>query len=187
MRRRQSEAPLTTYEPDILTRGLDAFFCGLNPASAAAASHNFSSRSNRLWKVLHRAGLTDVPLQAQEERRLLDYSCRITALVGRPTQRADEVPLDEFKAARVEFKAKIRRYAPRSIAFLGKRAVSAMIGQPVLDWGRLPREFAGTTAWILPNPSGLNRNFTLDALVAAYTEFRITLFGDAQARTPLAM
>ena len=61
-----------------------------------------------------------------------------------------------------------------------------MIGQPVLDWGRLPREFAGTTAWILPNPSGLNRNFTLDALGAAYTEFRITLFGDAQARAPLA-
>ena len=79
------------------------------------------------------------------------------------------------------------RYAPRSIAFLGKRAVLAMIGQPVLDCGGLPREFAGTTAWILSNPSGLNRNFTLDALVAAYTEFRITLFGDAQARTPLAM
>jgi double-stranded uracil-DNA glycosylase len=131
------------------------------------------------------AGFTDVPLRAHEERRLLDYGCGITAVVGRPTWRADEVSLEEFKAARAEFKAKIPRYAPRSIAFLGKRAVSAMIGQPVLDWGRLPREFAGMTAWILPNPSGLNRNFTLDALVAAYTEFRTTLFGDAQARTPL--
>ena len=114
MRRRQSEAPLITYEPDILTRGLDVVFCGLNPAaSAAAAGHNFSSRSNRFWKVLHRAGFTDVPLQAHEERRLLDYGCGITAVVGRPTQRADEVSLEEFKAARAEFKAKIRRY-PRA-------------------------------------------------------------------------
>jgi double-stranded uracil-DNA glycosylase len=131
------------------------------------------------------AGFTDVPLRAHEERRLLDYGCGITAVVGRPTWRADEVSLEEFKAARAEFKAKIPRYAPRSIAFLGKRALSAMIGQPVLDWGRLPKEFAGTTAWILPNPSGLNRNFTLDGLVAAYTVFRTTLFGEAQARTPL--
>ena len=171
---------MITYEPDILTRGLDVVFCGLNPAaSAAAAGHNFSSRSNRFWKVLHRAGFTDVPLQAHEERRLLDYGCGIIAVVGRPTQRVDEVSLEEFKAARAEFKAKIRRYAPRSIAFLGKRAVSAMIGQPVLDWGRLPREFAGTTAWILPNPSSLNRNFTLDALVGAYTNF-----GQRSSATP---
>jgi len=54
-----------------------------------------------------------------------------------------------------------------------------MIGQPVLDWGRLPREFAGTTAWILPNPSSLNRNFTLDALVGAYTNF-----GQRSSATP---
>jgi len=83
---------LITYEPDILTRGLGVVFCGLDPAaSAAAAGDNFSSRSNRFCKVLHRAGFTDVPLQAHEERRLLDYGCGITAVVGRPTQRADEV------------------------------------------------------------------------------------------------
>ena len=85
---------MITCEPDILTRGLDVVFCGLNPAaSAAAAGHNFSSRSNRFWKVLHRAGFTDVPLQAHEERRLLDYGCGITAVVGHPTQRTDEVSL----------------------------------------------------------------------------------------------
>jgi TDG/mug DNA glycosylase family protein len=69
----------------------------------------------------------------------------------------------------------MRRYAPRSIAFLGKRALSIMLGQPDLDWGRFPTAFAGTMAWILPNPSGLNRGFTLDALVSAYTELRVAL------------
>jgi TDG/mug DNA glycosylase family protein len=69
----------------------------------------------------------------------------------------------------------MRHYAPRSIAFLGKRALSAMIGQPDVDWGRRPTEFAGTMAWLLPNPIGLNRGFTRDALVSAYQEFRIAL------------
>jgi TDG/mug DNA glycosylase family protein len=180
---------LSSYEPDSVARDLDVIFCGVNPATTAAvAGHNFSSRSNRLWAVLlHLAGLTDVRLQLHEERRLLEYRCRLTAVVDRPTRRAIDVPSAEFRKARPGFEAKVRRYAPRSVAFLGKRAVSAIIGQPVLDWGGLLREFAGPTAWILLNPSGLNRNFTLDALVAAYTEFRITLFGDAQARTPLAM
>ena len=67
---------LNRYEPDILTGDLDVIFCGLNPATtAAAAGHNFSSRSNRFWTVLHLAGFTDVRLQPHEERRLLDYGC----------------------------------------------------------------------------------------------------------------
>jgi TDG/mug DNA glycosylase family protein len=173
---------LVTYEPDILSKGLDVVFCGLNPAaSAAAAGHNFSSPSNRFWTVLHLAGFTDVRLQPHEERRLLGYGCGITAVVDRATQRADEVLPREFEEARAGFEAKMQHYAPRSIAFLGKRALSAMIGQPKPKWGRLPGGFAGTTAWILPNPSGLNRSFTPDALVAAYTEFRRALFADAPA------
>src|SRR5262245_4389936 len=67
---------------------------------------------------------------------------------------------------------KIRRYAPRSIAFLGKRALSTMIGQPNVEWGHHVTGFAGTMAWVLPNPSGLNKSFSLDALVEAYSEFR---------------
>ncbi len=43
------------------------------------------------------------------------------------------------------------------------------------SWGRYAPGFAGTTAWVLPNPSGLNRSFTLDDLVRAYTELRCAL------------
>ena len=161
------------YESDILAAGLDVIFCGLNPAtSAAAAGHNFSNASNRFWNVLHLAGFTTVRLRPEEERRLLEFGCGITAVVSRPTRQANEVQADEFRQARPGFEAKMRRYAPRSIAFLGKRALSVMIGQLNIDWGRHPPGFAGTTAWVLPNPSGLNRNFALDALVAAYSELR---------------
>ena len=167
---------MSSYESDILAKGLDVVFCGLNPASSAAiAGHNFSNRSNRFWRALHLAGFTDVRLAPEDERRLLGYGCGITAVVDRPTKKAAEVSPEEFRKARRGFEARMRHYAPRSIAFLGKRALSIMIGQPNLDWGRLPTEFAGTMAWVLPNPSGLNRAFTLDALVSAYAELRTAL------------
>jgi double-stranded uracil-DNA glycosylase len=165
-----------TYSPDILAKGLDVVFCGLNPASTAAADgHNFSNRSNRFWLVLHRAGFTDRRLEPRDERRLLDHGCGITAVVRRPTRRAEEIAPEEYRRARRGFEARMRRYAPRALAFLGKRAYSAMVGQPQVDWGRQPTEFAGSIAWILPNPSGLNRSFTVDALVRAYAELRLAL------------
>jgi TDG/mug DNA glycosylase family protein len=167
---------LSSYEPDILATGLDVIFCGLNPASSAAvAGHNFSNGSNRFWTVLHLAGFTALRLQPPDERRLLEYRCGITAVVRRPTRKAAEVSPEEFRQARLGFETRMRHYAPRCIAFLGKRALSIMIGRPDVNWGRLPTKFAGTMAWILPNPSGLNRGFTLDALVSAYAELRIAL------------
>jgi len=163
---------LSRYDPDILARDLDVIFCGMNPATTAAADgHNFSSPSNRFWTILHLAGFTDVRLQPHEERRLLEYRCGLTAVIDRPTRRATDVSLDEFRKAKPLFEAKMRRYAPRWIAFLGKRAVSAMMDERNVAWGLYPAGFAGTTAWILPNPSGLNRAFSLAALVDAYREF----------------
>jgi len=179
---------LANYEPDILVEGLEVVFCGINPATtAAAAGHNFSSGSNRFWTALHLAGFTDRRLRPLEERQLLTYSCGITAVVNRPTRRAEEITPAEFEAARPAFEAKMRCYAPRSIAFLGKRTVSAMLGQPDLPWGRLPARFAGTMVWILQNPSGLNRSFTLEALVTAYAELRGALHATGSEGAPLTL
>ncbi|MHC5540287.1 G/U mismatch-specific DNA glycosylase [Singulisphaera rosea] len=165
-----------TYDPDILSEGLDVVFCGLNPSTTAAADgHNFSNASNRFWRVLHLAGFTETRLEPQDERRLLDYGCGITAVVRRPTARAEEVSLEEFKSARVEFETKMRLYSPRFLAFLGKRGLSAMLGLPTVEWGRFPMGFAGTNACVLPNPSGLNRGFSLEALVDAYSSLKRAL------------
>ena len=161
------------YDPDVLAVGLDVVFCGINPASSAAADgHNFSNRSNRFWTVLHQAGFTDRRLHPEDERELLTYGCGITAVVARPTQRASEVAPEEFRRERPVFETKMRAYRPRVVAFLGKRALSAMLASPDIAWGRQPLAFADTTAWVLPNPSDLNRNFTLDALVRHYAELR---------------
>jgi len=85
-----------------------------------------------------------------EERRLLEYRYGLTAAVHRPTRRAIDVPLDEFQNARPGFEAKMRRYAPRSVAFLGERAFSAMMDQA---WGRYPAELPAPRPGSCPTPA----------------------------------
>ena len=109
---------------------------------------------------------------------MLEYGIGISAVVSRPTRSAAEITRDEFRKARPEFEAKMRRWAPRVIALLGKSAFSAMTNQSNVPWGRQPLRFAESVAWILPNPSGLNRNFTLNALVSAYSELHLALTAD---------
>jgi len=167
---------LDDYLPEILDKGLDVVFCGINSAiSAVTNGHSFSSGSNRFWRALHLAGFTDRQLQPHEERQLLIYGCGITAVIDRPTRRADEITAAAFLHGRRAFEVKMRRFAPRVIAFLGKRAISAMLRRSDLQWGQLSGGFAGTAAWVLPNPSGLNRTFTLDALVRSYAELQVAL------------
>jgi double-stranded uracil-DNA glycosylase len=125
--------------------------------------------------VLYLSGFTDVRLRPEEERRLLSYKCGITVVVRRPTRRAEEVSPQEFREARPAFERCIRRYAPRALAFLGKRAFLGITNTTETTWGRQPTTIADTATWVLPNPSGLNRSFTLDALATAYSELRVTL------------
>jgi len=167
---------VSAYEADVLAPGLDVIFCGLNPPpDVAAGGHSFASTSNRFWQALHLSGFTAKRLLPTEERTLLEYGCGIAAAVHRPTRQGADVPLREYKAARPDLEATVRRYRPRAIAFLGKRAIAAMLDMPEIRWGLQPSPFAGAMAWILPNPSGLNRAFGLDALVSAFTELRAEL------------
>ena len=64
----------------------------------------------------------------------------------------------------------MRTFAPRVLAFLGKQAISVVPGASPVRRGQQRRRMAGAAVWVLPNPSGRNRSFTIDALVDAYAE-----------------
>jgi TDG/mug DNA glycosylase family protein len=167
---------MTDYEFDILATGLTAVFCGINPgASVTTYGHSFSAPSNRFWNVLHLSGFTDVRLRPQEERRLLEYGYGITAVIRRSTRKASEISSSEFRLARRQFEERMYHIGPRAIAFLGKRAFAAMMNVTDVAWGCQPTTVRGIQAWVLPNPSGRNRRFTLNDLVHAYAEFRLAL------------
>jgi double-stranded uracil-DNA glycosylase len=162
--------------PDLIEPGLQVIFCGINPGlSAAATGHHFAGRGNRFWRVLHLAGFTDEMFRPENDYRLLQYGYGLTAAVSRPTARSDELSRAEIQAAALELEQKIRVCAPRCIAFLGKMALAGMTGKRDISWGRQTDTFAGACAWVLPNPSGLNRSFSLDELVAAYRDLRLAI------------
>ena len=160
--------------PDIVEPGLSVLFCGINPGMRAAATgQHFAGRGNRFWRVLHLAGFTPEEFRPADGYRLPQCGYGLTTAVARPTSRASELSKAEIQASAVELQLKIRRYAPRYVAFLGKTALAEMTGKRDIAWGLQSAEFAGSRAWVLPNPSGLNRSFSLDALAAAYRELRI--------------
>jgi TDG/mug DNA glycosylase family protein len=167
---------MAKYQPDILASGLDVVFCGINPAlTAQADGYNFSSPTNRFWSVIHLAGFTDHRLTPSEERSLLQFGCGITAVVTRPTAEAREVSAREIREALSSFEAKIHAVAPRMLAFLGKPAISVVLGTGAVNWGLQSATVAGSQTWVLPNPSGRNRRFTTEALVSAYAELHTYL------------
>ena len=157
--------------PDLLSKNLKVVFCGINPAlSAALAGHHFSSRSNRFWRVLHLAGFTPYLIQPEDDRTILQFGCGLTAAVQRPTVKASELANREFHEAAEGLERKLRRYRPDYLAFLGKPAFAAISRQRKIGWGKQSIRFGGAEVWGLPNPSGLNRAFSLEALVSSYRD-----------------
>lgn len=155
--------------PDLLAPGLEVVFCGINPGQRAAASgHHFDGRGNRFWRALHLAGFTAQLMTPEQGSLLLAQGCGLTTVVARGTARASEVAPHEFAAAASEFIQKMMAFKPRRLAFLGKAAYAGMTGHKQVAWGLQQERFAGIETWILPNPSGLNRSFSLDELVSAY-------------------
>ena len=137
---------------------------------SAAVGLHFANRSNRFWRVIHLAGFTDRQFEPEEAHLLLDYGCGITSAVARPTVSATDLSRADYIAARPVFEAKVAKYGPKYVAFLGKPACSVFLNQRNLSWGMQPTTLGGSAVWILPNPSGLNRAFTISMLADAYRE-----------------
>lgn len=170
--------------PDIIAGGLKVLFCGINPAlSAVAAGHHFAGRTNRFWRVIHLAGFTPEEIPPRHDRSILRHQCGLTAVVRRATARADELSPREFREAATAFEQKVAHYTPRFVAFLGKAAYSGLSGQRDIAWGQQPTPMGGSTIWVLPNPSGRNRAFSLDRLVDAYRQLYVAADCDSLQTT----
>lgn len=162
--------------PDILQPNLSLVFCGINPGiRAASTGHHFAGRGNRFWRVVHLAGFTPEQIRPEDDQTILRYGCGLTTVVARPTSQAAELSRAEIERAGDAFRRKIERYAPRHIVFLGKMALSALSGTRDIDWGLQMQSFGSARVWVVPNPSGLNRAFDLNALASAYREVRIAV------------
>jgi hypothetical protein len=104
----------------VIAPGLRVLFCGINPGLySGATGHHFARPGNRFWPTLHRAGFTARQLRPAEQCELLKAGYGVVNLVNRTTATAAELEPEEFVAGRKRLAAKLRRYRPRAVAFLG--------------------------------------------------------------------
>ena len=144
-------------------------FVGINPGLySAATGHHFARPGNRFWPALHQAGFTKTQLRAAQQSELLKGGYGITNLVNRGTAAADELAPAEFVAGRKRLAAKVRRYRPRIVAFLGVGAYCHAFACKQAKVGPQAVRFEGARVWLLPNPSGLNANYQLPELVQLF-------------------
>jgi len=160
----------------VIAPGLDVLFVGINPSlwSGAVGMH-FARPGNRFWRALHDAGFTDVLLSPHEGRELLKRGIGVTNLVNSATAGADELDLDDYRRGARRIEAKIRRYHPKVVAFVGMGAYRAAFGRPRARGGRQDERLAGATIWVLPNPSGRTAGYQMPALARAFRELRRSL------------
>jgi len=158
---------------DIIAPGLDVLFCGINPGLLAAATgYPFAGRGNRFWRTLHLSGFTSREFVPSEAQQLLAAGCGITSVVERATAGVSDLSPDEFMESREAFVAKVARYSPRFVAFLGKAGLVGVTGRSRVEWGRQDERVANSIVWLLPNPSGRNLAFSLGDLVGAFALLR---------------
>lgn len=166
-------AAVDGFVPDVLAKGLSVLFVGINPGLySGAIHHHFGKPGNRFWPALHLSGFTPRILSPFEEREMLALGIGITNLVGRTTATAAEVTTEELVAGLRALAAKVRRYRPGCVAFLGLTSYRSAFGRPKAGLGPLPEPFAGARAWLLPNPSGLNAHHQIPDLARMFRELR---------------
>jgi len=162
--------------PDLIAPGLDVLFVGINPSlwSGAVGLH-FARPGNRFWRALHEAGFTDRLLSPYEGRELLARRIGVTNLVNRATASADELDVADYQRGARRTAAKVRRYKPKVVAFVGMGAYRVAFGRPRAPGGRQVERLADADIWVLPNPSGRTAGYQMPALARAFRELRRSL------------
>lgn len=159
--------------PDLGRPGIGVLLCGINPSlwSAVAGCH-FGNPHNRLWPVLHGAGLTPRRLHPTETDALLAAGIGVTNVVNFATATAAEISADQLREGRERVIEVAARWQPRVVAFLGLSAYRVAFERPKAKVGPQEELIGASAVWLLPNPSGLNAHYQLPDLVRLYGELR---------------
>ena len=170
--------------PDLAAKNLIVLFAGINPGLyTAAIGHHFGRPGNRFWPALHGGGFTPRLFSPFEESLLLDLKLGITNIVERlpipPNSAYDELSDDELagddelRAGGQRLEAKVRRWRPTVVAFVGIHPYRVVSGIKDARVGLQKPLFGGSHAWVLPNPSGLNAHYLPAALAQLFGDLRV--------------
>jgi double-stranded uracil-DNA glycosylase len=146
-----------TVLPHVLAPDLDVVFCGSAPGTVSArVGAYYAGPGNRFWPILHRAGFTPYQLKPSEFRSVLQYGIGLTDLAIHTFGADSTLKREDFRGD--ELRQNVERYAPRVLAFVGKRPAQEFYGHPV-SYGQQPDLLGQTTVFVLPSTSGLATKF----------------------------
>lgn len=172
---------------DVAAKNLLVLFVGINPGLyTAAIGHHFGRPGNRFWPALYTGGFTPRPFSPFEESLLLDLNIGITNVVERATARADELSNEELVAGGKRLEAKVKRWRPTVVAFVGLGPYRVVSGNKAAVVGLQESRFGGSYAWVLPNPSGLNAHYQPSALARLFGDLRQWAFAQHAGQSPFS-
>jgi len=164
---------------DRIAPGVRVLLVGINPGvRSAQTGHHFAGPSNRFWKLLYESRLVPEPIGYEEDVRLPEWGLGITNLVARPSPGIDDLRPQEYLDGWEALNAKIERFRPAIVAFVGVtlyRALWRVLGHaapPVIKLGRQHARIHGARVFVLPNPSGRNANFSYAEMLEAFRSLR---------------
>src|SRR3979409_2117797 len=167
-------APQHKPVPALAAKNLIVLFAGINPGLyTAAIGRHFGRPGNRFWPALYGGGFTPRLFSPFEESLLLDLKFGITNIVERATARADELTDDELRAGGRRLQAKVKRWRPTVVAFVGIGPYRIVSGNKDARVGLQTAPFGGRHAWVLPNPSGLNAHYQPATLAQLFGDLRL--------------
>lgn len=138
--------------PDVLTPNLDVVFCGTAAsAKSAAVRAYYAGPGNRFWRTLHEIGLTPFLLAPAEFQEASTYGVGFTDLAKHAAGQDSALKPEDFDATAL--RAKIEAFAPRVVAFNGKRAGSVVLGTKSPCYGLQSGSFSLTAVFVLPSTS----------------------------------
>ena len=177
---------------DRIRPGVRVLLVGINPGvRSATTGHHFAGYSNRFWKLLYESGLVPEPIGSEDDDRLHEWGFGVTNLVARPSPGIDDLRPQEYIDGWKALAAKVRRYKPKIVAFVGVTAYRAVL--PLIDpaaprktagpvLGPQPQTVHGARVFVLPNPSGRNANYTYAEMLAAFVSLKTTLAPTVDSR-----
>ena len=140
--------------PDLLRPGLRLVFCGSAAGAVSAAKQAYyAGPGNRFWPMLAATGLTPRRLAPEEYGLLPDFGIGLTDVCKTASGADKDLPAQADDPAAV--RAKVARFRPWLLAFVGKRPAKLLIGRAKLETGLQPERIGETRLFVLPSPSGL--------------------------------
>jgi double-stranded uracil-DNA glycosylase len=142
--------------PDVLTTGLHVVFCGTQAGAASARrGAYYAGPGNKFWKTLFETGLIPQPLGPADFPDLPRYGIGFTDVAKRTSGPDTVLMRHHFDIS--GFQAKLLAHAPAIVAFNGKRAAQAALGEErgsKLAYGLQASSLVGGRVFILPSTSG---------------------------------